>query len=201
MRFKTFILITLFPFLTQSQDFEIQESFWQYKVNSQNRYVNLLKLNDSKAIIIKVGYSSYWAQGTDSNFIVYNSDNSIKRFKVFEPYDLKSKVKIRRKRLKKKDYASYHKNLQRSIDANFLNIDKSKLNLQHKTVIEDGEEITIRKKVVDGVKYHFEIYQSGRESLFRSYAPRTFIEAKFPGWEHRKKLIELMSYFEELIIK
>lgn len=197
-KFLIHILI-LIPFISFSQSFQIPEIDWQGKTQTENNYVELLKLKDKNSLIVKIGYSSYWTKGLNSEFIVYQNDGKIKRFIVYQPNSAELKTKIKRKKIKKKEYQYYWSYLIDCIKEDKFKIDKSKLNITEKKGEETGTFVT--KIISDGANYHFQICQGKNYIAYGSYSPESFIEDKYPGWEERKKLVDLMRGFEQLTKK
>jgi hypothetical protein len=55
--------------------------------------------------------------------------------------------------------------------------------------------------VSDGANYSLEITQGCAYSAYSTYSPETYIEEKYPGWEERKKLVDLTKDIYNLIAK
>ena len=193
------ILFLLFSGNSFSQDFKIPELVWQGNDKTENSFIELLKLKDKNSLIVKIGYSSYWSKGQNSEFIVYQNNGKVKRFVVYQPSSTEKKTKIRRKRIKKKEYQYYWKYLNDCVSENKLKIDKSKLNITQKKGEKEGTMISMN--VSDGANYSFWICQGKNYLAYGSYAPIPFIEGKFPGYKERKKLVDLMNGFEKLTKK
>jgi hypothetical protein len=199
---KKNLLILLFLTLVGksfSQDFKIPKIEWEGKTETENNFVELLKLKDKSSLIIKVGYSSYWTKGQNSEFIVYLNDGKVKRYVVYQPNSTELKTKIKRKKIKKKEYRYYWNHLNDIIEGNKYVIDKSKLNITEKKGEEEGTMITMN--VSDGANYSFWICQGNNYLAYGSYSPESFIDGKFPGWKERQKLVDLMNGFEKLTEK
>ncbi|WP_179320522.1 hypothetical protein [Winogradskyella helgolandensis] len=199
---KKNLLILLFLTLVGksfSQDFEIPKIEWEGITETENNFVELLKLKDKSSLIIKIGYSSYWTKGQNSEFIVYLNDGKVKRYVVYQSNSTKLKTKIKRKKIKKKEYKYYWNHLNDIIEGNKYVIDKSKLNITEKKGEEEGTMITM--SVSDGANYSFRICQGNNYLAYGSYSPESFIDGKFPGWKERQKLVDLMNGFEKLTEK
>jgi hypothetical protein len=199
---KKNLLIILFLVIVGesfSQNFKIPELVWQGNDQTENSFIELLKLKDKNSLIVKIGYSSYWSKGQNSEFIVYQNDGKVKRFVVYQPSSPELKAKIKRKRIKKKEYQYYWNHLNNCIEENKYKIEKSKLNITEKKGEEEGTVIT--KMISDGADYSFWICQGKNYIAYGSYEPKSFIEDKFPGWKERQKLVDLMSGFEKLTKK
>ncbi|TNJ40880.1 hypothetical protein KFZ70_15025 [Tamlana fucoidanivorans] len=192
-------LLILVPLNSFSQNWQIPEIKWEEKTETENNYVDLLKIKDRNSLIVKIGYSSYWIKGQNSEFIVYQNDGKVKRFVVYQPNSAELKTKIKRKGIKKKDYQYYWNHLNKIIQENDYIIDKSKLNIDEKKGEEEGTVVT--KIISDGVDYSFWICQGKNYIAYGSYSPKSFIEDKFPGWEERQKLVDLINGFENLTEK
>jgi hypothetical protein len=52
-------LLILVPLNSFSQNWKIPEIKWEEKTETENNYVDLLKLKDRNSLIVKIGYSSY----------------------------------------------------------------------------------------------------------------------------------------------
>jgi hypothetical protein len=200
MRKSVFILFFLLCVgQSFSQEYSIPQIEWHGKDQTENQYIDLLKLKDKNAVIVKIGYSSYWIKGQVSELIVYQNDGTVKRFLVDQPNSADQKTKVKRKRIKKKHYPHYWKHLQDCIAQGKLKIDKSRLNIDEKEGPQKGS--VVYGKVSDGTTFSFWIYQGCHYIAFGSYAPTAFIEDKYPGYEERQKLVDLMYGFEELTRK
>ncbi|WP_396596257.1 hypothetical protein [Dokdonia sp. R86516] len=182
-----------------SQDSLIPKIEWNGTSENENQYVALLRLRDRNSLIVKVAYTGYWLKGISGKYIVFQNDGKIKRYNVFQPTDSDSKTKIKRKRVRKKDFEYYRAHLRNCVYENKLSIIKSKLNITEKPGAKKGTMIT--KVISDGANYHFGIYQGKNYIAYGSYEPESFIEDEFPGYQERKKLVDLMSGFESLMEK
>lgn len=192
-------ILLLIPIISFSQNWTIPKIDWQGETETENNYVDLLKLKDRNSLIIKISYSSYWTKGQNSEFIVYQNDGKVLKFIVYQPNSIELKTKIKRKRIKKKEYEYYWSHLYKIIQENKYIIDKSKLNIVEKKGEEKGT--VVRKVVSDGSNYSFWICQEKNYIAYGSYSPKSFIEDKFPGWNERQKLVDLMNGFEKLTQK
>ena len=192
-------LLILVPSISFSQNWQIPEIDWEGKTEMENNYVDLLKLKDRNSLIVKVGYSSHWTKGLNSEFIVYQNDGKVKRFLVYQPNSTEFKTKVKSKRIRKKHYAYYWNYLQKCVTDNKLKIDKSKLNITEKKGEEKGTVQSM--SISDGANYHFEIYQGKSYISYGSYEPETYIKNKYPASKQRQKLIDLMNGFEKLTNK
>lgn len=199
---KKNLLIILFLILVGksfSQDFKIPKIEWEGKTETENDFLELLKLKDKSSLIIKIGYSSYWSKGQNLEFIVYLNDGKMKRFVVYQPNSTELKTKIKRKKIKKKEYKYYWNHLNNIIEEDKYVIDKCKLNITEKKGEKEGTMITM--SVSDGANYSFWICQGNNYLAYESYSPKSFIDGKFPGWKERQKLVDLMNGFEKLTEK
>ncbi|WP_299626886.1 hypothetical protein [uncultured Tenacibaculum sp.] len=199
---KKNLLIILFLTLVGksfSQEFKIPKIEWEGKTETENNFVELLKLKDKSSLIIKIGYSSYWSKGQNSEFIVYLNNGKVKRYVVYQPNSTELKTKIKRKKIKKKEYKYYWNHLNNIIEGNKYVIDKSKLNITKKKGEEEGTMITM--SISDGTNYSFWICQGNNYLAYGSYSPESFIDGKFSGWKERQKLVDLMNGFEKLTEK
>ena len=167
------------------------------KTGGINQYIDLLKIRDSNALILKVGYSSYWSKGFKSNVIVYLTNGTVEKFEIFEPSSPTEKIKIKRGKIKKREYEYYWDFLTKSSKENRFKIDKSKLNITKKPDPEN-EEYFLSKSISDGVSYYFEIYQKDHFIAYQSYEPQSYIKDKYPGFEERQKLVDIMNNIERL---
>ncbi len=196
MRKVIIILFILISGKSFSQEFKIPELVWHGKDKVENRYIKLLSLNDKNAFIVKISYSSYWTKGVNSEFIVYHNEGKVNRYMVFEPIESSKKIKIKRKRVKKKNYQFYWRYLQICAQENKFIIDKSKLNITQKKGEEKGTVQTM--SVSDGTNYSLWVYQGKRYIAYGSYAPFSYIDAKYPGHIERQNFVKLITGFENL---
>jgi hypothetical protein len=192
-------ILILIPILGFSQNWTIPKIDWQVETETENNYVDLLKLKDRNSLIIKIGYTSYWTKGQNSEFIVYQNDGKVLRFIVYQPNSTELKTKIKRKRISRKEYKYYWNHRNDIIQGNKYLIDKSKLNITEKKGEEEGTMITM--SVSDGATYSFWMCQGKNHLAYGSYSPISFIESEFPGWKERQKLVDLMNGFEKLTEK
>tara|TARA_R100000935_G_C2762834_1_gene134352 strand:+ start:46 stop:648 length:603 start_codon:yes stop_codon:yes gene_type:complete len=192
-------LLILVPLIGFSQDWKIPQMNWHGKTETENVYIDLLNLKDGNSLIVKVGYSSYWSKGINSEFIVYQNDGKVKRYIVYQPNSTDLKTKIKRKRIKKTEYKFYWNHLLDIANNKMFQIDKSKLNIITKPAEEKG--MVISMSISDGTNYHFQITQGKNYIAYASYEPKSFIEDEFTGWEERQKLVDLMNGFEKLTEK
>jgi len=191
-----FILVSL---TCISQNLVIPENEWHGNEEKENVFLKLLNLKNENSIIVKFGFSSYWTKGTVSNFIVYENGGKVKRYEVFESYNTEKKIKIKRRRVKKKEFKHYWNYFSESITDGKLKIDQSKLNITEKKGTEEGTRESMM--VSDGANYHFWIRQNKKYIAYGSYAPNSYINGKYPGYKERQKLVDLINGFEKLIEK
>lgn len=182
-----------------SQNSMIPEVVWNGITENENQYVELLNLKDRNSLVVRVAYSGYWNKGLRGKYIIYQNDGRIKRFNVFQPSDSNLKTKIKRKKVKKKDYKNYWNYLNNCISEKKFHINKSQLNITEKPGKEKGIQLVL--SVSDGGTYHFSLHQSDKYIAYSSYAPESFIEKEFPGSKERQKLVNLMAGFESLMEK
>ena len=181
-----------------SQEFKIPNIEFKNKTEGLNTYINLLKINDEQALIIKIGSSSYWSKGLYSDFLVFENDGNVSFYECFFPLDTNKKQKIKKKRIRKSKRKFYWNFLSNSYKNNRFSIVKSMLNITSKS---NGDGTSTMISVSDGANYSPEITQGNKYSAFSTYSPNTFIEKKFPGWKERKKLVELTKDIYDLIKK
>lgn len=192
-------IVTLSTMIGFSQNSMIPEMVWNGISQNENQYVELLNLKDRNSLIVRVAYSSYWNKGLSGPYIIYQNDGKIKRYNVFQPTDSDLKTKIKRKRVRKKDFEKYWDYLNNCISEKKFQINKSQLNVNAKPGKEEGTSLV--KSISDGATYHFSIYQGKNYIAYASYEPKSFIEDEYPGFEERQKLVDLMAGFESLMEK
>jgi len=190
------VLLLVFSGHSFSQDFEISKIDWEGETKTENDYIELLDLKDKNALIVKVGYSLYAAKDQESEFIVYQNDGKVKRFAVSQSNSTDFKTKVVKRKVKSKNYEYYWKYLQECINENKFKIDKSKLALTEKR--RKKGKATQNESSTDGAHYHFQVYQGKNYISYGSHEPEAYIENKYPGFEERKKLVDLMNGFEQL---
>jgi hypothetical protein len=198
-RIYILIVLSLITFTLFSQNTVFPKFDWHGETKTENVYVALLGLKDKNALIVKIGYSSYWTEGMVSKFIVFQNDGKVKHFEVFQPRDSKKKIKVKRKRIKRKAFPYYWNYLNYCFDKQKFKIDKSQLNITEKINRKDG---TVQMmSISDGTTYHFWICQGKKYIAYGSYAPEVFIRNDFPGAKERQKLVDIMNGFEKIIKK
>lgn len=135
-------------------------------------------------------------EGIDSVVKVQVKDGKIMRFNIYQPSNSEMKTKVKRKRVKQKEYDQYWNHLKNCLAEKKHHINKSQLNIIKKPGKEKGTMLV--KSISDGTTYHFGIYQDKNYVANSSYSPKSFIEDKFPGFEERQKLVDLIAGFESL---
>ena len=191
-------LIILIPLISFSQNWQIPEIDWEGKSETENNNIDLLKLKDRNSLIVEFGYSTYSTNGQNLEFIVYQNDGKVKRFVVNQPNTTEKKTKIKRKKIKKKEYKYYWGFLNSCVKENKFKIEKSKLNITEKKGIENGKATVENMYISHRVKYHFWIYQGKNYIAYGSTSPKVYIENKFPGYKERQKLVDLINGFKSL---
>ena len=181
-----------------SQEAKIPKIEFKNKTEDLNTYINLLKIKDEQALIIKIGSSSYWSKGLYSDFLVFENDGNVSFYKCFFPLDTNKKQKIKKERIRKSKRKFYWNFLSNANQNNRFSIVKSMLNIRSKS---NGDGTSSMISVSDGANYSLEITQGNKYSAFSTYSPDTFIKEKFPGWKERKKLVELTKDIYDLIEK
>lgn len=190
------VLLLVFSGYSFCQEINIAKIDWEGKTKTENDYVELLDLKDKNALIVKVGYSSYMEKDQDSEFIVYQNDGKVKRFTVYKSTSTDFKTKVLKRKVKSKHYGHYWNYLQECVTENKFKIDKSKLNITEK----EGKKRRALQNISlkDGANYHFQVYQGKNYISYGSHEPEAYIENEYPGFEERKKLVDLMNGFEQL---
>lgn len=192
-------LFTLLSVTAFSQTPVIPNIVFDKKTEYVNKYVELLDIKDTNALILKEAYGNFWFKGTNATYIVYFNNSSVKGYKVFEPFDSSLKVKVSSMKIKKSQYHFYWDFLNDCVKNNRFSIDESKLNI---TIKEDLEKGTMETMIVsDGTKYIFGLFQNNQIIEYYSSAPKTYIEKGFPGAEERQKLVDLMADVDSVIKK
>ena len=181
-----------------SQEAKIPKIEFKNKTEDLNTYINLLKIKDEQALIIKIGSSSYWSKGLYSDFLVFENDGNVSFYKCFFPFDTNKKQKIKKERIRKSKRKFYWNFLSNANQNNRFSLVKSMLNIRSKS---NGDGTSSMISVSDGANYSLEITQGNKYSAFSTYSPDTFIKEKFPGWKERKKLVELTKDIYDLIEK
>ncbi|MFL9843647.1 hypothetical protein [Flavobacterium rhizosphaerae] len=192
---KLLLLLIITTFRIYSQEFNIPEIKFQSKNDTLN-YVKLLDLKDSNALIIKAGYTNYWYGGTNSDFLIYNNDGSIEKYKAF--FSFKGERKIKKIKVPKRKYKHYWKFIKDYAIDSLVAIDTRKLNIQKWT---DEKGVIQTRSIDDGTNIKFEILRDNNYSKFESYSAEYFIAEKVPGFEERKKFVLLVNKFEEIFDK
>lgn len=184
-----------------SLSYQIPEIAWQEKKETENTYIDLLKIKDRNSLIIKIGYSSYWSKGENIEFIVYQNNGIVKRFVVYQPNSPEFDEKIQQKRVKRNHYRYYWDFLEKCINENLFQIDSKKLNITQKTTIDEDKRTVESIIVSDGVNYQFQICQAKKVINYESYAPKSYIKEAYPGYEERQQLVDIMNQFKQLTKK
>ena len=194
---KLNILIFLFyNLICFSQEFKIPIFELKQKRETDNPNLKLLNIEDKNSLIINIGYSSYWYNGTIAKSLVYQNNGKVLLFEVFYPNDSLKKIKVRKKNIKKKNIKKVWEFLNHCSKDNRFNIDGSKLNI---TRIEDSEGILKYSSRSDAVNNIIEICQNENYTFLESYDPEYCIEQKQSEFEERQKFVNLITEIEKLI--
>ncbi len=196
---KTLFLILFFQSFSISlnaQDYKIPAIEFESKSETPN-FTNLLGINDPNCLIMSIGYSGYWQNGTISKFVVFQNDGKILKYDIYFKNGLDKPI-VKKRSLIKKKYKFYWEFLSNHFTKGSFKIDNSKLNIE----VKPEEENRVSTLVIsDGTLYNFNIYQNVNYISYSSYSPESYIERKFPGYEERQKLVNLVTEFEELYDK
>jgi len=158
----------------------------------KNPWISILDLDYDNVETVEAVTSNYHVEGNESKLYVYTKEDGVRYFMVYTaPKDKGSKRTIKERRLNKKQQR-YYVDLLRTMRANnFTNIDKSKLNITKKP---NGEFL----KVEGGTSFRFRYIGYDYYKDFYSYAPEKFIASRYPGWEERVKLLNLIIDFNKM---
>jgi hypothetical protein len=188
MKKITLLFFIFYTSISVAQKTKIPEIKYEGEFDSPNNYITLLKLKDEKSLIIKISFSNYWLKGTISEFIVYQNDGKVLKYIS----DVKNKIK--RKSLKKKNYFIYWDLLNKCIGEKKIEIQKNQLNITSKPS-ENGET---QLSVSDGTNETFELWKENKYIVYSSQSPLTYINEKYPGYQERQKLVDLIEEFSTL---
>ena len=191
-------LFLLFFIKTLAQDFKIPDFNFRYEVEGLNIYLDRLKIKDEQALIIKMGVSSHWTEGEYADFLVFENDGNVTFYECFFPNDLQKKQKIKKQRIKKSKRKFYWDFLSNSHKRGRFSLKRKKLNITTKP---NGDDTFSRLVISDGRDYTIKIIQGSKYISYSTYEPKTFIEQKYPGWEERKKFMNLRKDINDLIQK
>lgn len=192
------IVLLLFNLICFSQDFKIPTIEFKEKSENQNPYIKLLNLKDENALILKIGFQSYWYDGIHSHLIVFQNSGEVLRYDVFFPNDSLKKVKIKKKKIPKSKIQDYWNLIDKIVKEDKLNIDKNQLNIEK---VETKEGILKLSTRSDSIDESFEITQRNEFTYFSTYDPLYQISQKNPGFAERQKLVDLINEIENLIKK
>jgi hypothetical protein len=202
------ILFFVFAFSVSqsfSQDSLIPKIEWEGVLDSTNQYVDLLKVKDNNSLIVKWSITGDQEIGSSTNYVVFLNNRKVKKYFIYNLRTETLKPKINRKKIKKREYEFYWALLNKCILEKKLHIEESQLNIERRRSAKeiDKENGTILEIIEGGVShgsdYHFNIFQGKKYITFHSFAPEYYIEEKFPGFEERQKLVDLMNEFQDLI--
>ena len=196
---KILFLILFFQSFSISliaQEYKIPEIEFESKSETPD-FTNLLGLNDPNCLIMSIGFSGYWQNGTISKHVVLQNDGKILKYNVYFKNGLEKPI-VKKRNLNKNKYKFYWEFLSNHFTKGSFKIDNSKLNIEEKPEEENRVSTLV---ISDGTEYNFKIYQNVNYISYSSYSPEAFIERKFPGYEERQKLVNLVAEFEELYDK
>ena len=185
-----FLLFLLSTFTSFSQEFIFPKIDFKSTSEKPNSYVELLNLEDKNSLILKTSYSSYWYGDTFFYFLVFQSNGKVSKYEY--KLSVNKKIKIVKKKISKKNYKFYWDFLNNCLNENLFDIDYTQLNIVHKPKTGNLVETMT---VSDGLQQSFEISKLNEYSAFTTYAADSYIEKKYPGYEERQKLVNLMAKF------
>jgi hypothetical protein len=193
---KAIIIILVFTnTISFCQEFKIPTIDFDQETPNQNSYIDLLKLEDKNALIIKESYYSFWTKGIAAYFLVYQNDGKIAKYEVFFPSQKKYSTKTKKLKINKNKFKSYWQFINDCADNKRFKIQKDRLNIIEKPV---GDSIVETRNFTEGLTYEIEIMQNNKFIKYSSYAPKSYIEDEYPGYEERIKLVSLLKDIENL---
>ena len=194
------IVWCLFPFLISTQlkcqDFTLPQIVFEHQTDSIHSYIDLLNIEDNDALILKTSVSSYWDKGRYEKCLVYGHSGDVTIYKCFFPSDSKKRKKIKRKHVPLSKANTFHQFLEKCVADQRFDLASDSLNIRKKPN-EDGSVSTLM--IHDGASYSLTLLQGKGLSTYYTYQPSAYIEGRFPGWKHRKKLVELILEIEKLM--
>lgn len=193
MKYLLLYFFTICPVIICAQNSKIKEIQFEGIAIEENSYTEILKLKDQNALIIQIGYSSYPIRVLDSDVIVYLNNGKVELYKITESVENEVEAKVKKVKIKKNNYLQYWSFLNTCITQKKFNIDKAKLNF------EDKENSTLALATSGGQTYHFNVYQNKKYINYSSFAPKISISQKYPGFEEKQRLVDLMEGFEDII--
>ncbi len=158
----------------------------------KNPWISILNLEYDNVETVECVTSDYWVKGNESKLYVYTKTGEVRYFMIFTPpKEEKGKRVIKEKRLKKKQQ-DYYKDLLKKLRANnFTNIKKSRLNIKQRA---NGEFL----KISNGTSFRFRYIGYDYYKDFYSYAPQKYVDNRYPGWQERVKLLNLIIDFNKM---
>jgi hypothetical protein len=190
-----FIIIVVTTNFSFSQEFKIPVIDFDEVLPNQNTYIDILKLEDKNALIIKESYYSFWTKGISAHFLVFQNDGKVIKYEAFFPSQKKFNIKIKNQKLNKKNFKPYWRFLQECVNSERFKIQKNKLNIIEKPI---SDSIVETRNFTEGLTYEIEIAQNNKQLKYASYAPKSYIEDEYPGYEERIKLVSLLKDIENL---
>jgi hypothetical protein len=189
------IIIVFFGNFSFSQEYKIPLINFDQEIATQNEYIKVLKLEDKNALIIKESYYSFWTKGIAAHFLVFQNDGKVLKYEAFFPSQKKFEIKIKNQKLNQKKIKPYWQFLNECVANDRFKIQKEKLNIIEKPI---GDSIVETRNFTEGLTYEIEIVQNNKQLKYSSYAPKSYIEDEYPGFEERIKLVTLLKDIENL---
>lgn len=166
------------------------------KVNKIQKTIEQAKIEDEKDIIINTKLERGWG-GSETEIIVYRKNGTVNRYKDYDQIFADGKRKEEYKRISETELKNYWDFLNDCIKNKRFEIKAGLLNITKKP-IEKGSGSSEFIQVEDGTEYSIEIIQGKEFITYTSYAPETYIQNKYPGYEERQKLLDLISEIHNL---
>ncbi len=203
MKKSILYFILSFNIFSYGQNHEMPKIEFTNEFKVTNRYIDLLGIKDTNAILIKIGRqnSHFYEQDVETrienHYIVYLNDGKIKKYKQLLLYKNRKKENdsISEIKMKKEDFQFYWEFLDTCIKKGKFDIDINQLNIREKEI---GGGIATRI-FTGGTTYRFEIIQGNRFISLTSHSAKEYIADKISGYTERQKLVELVEEVEKIV--
>ncbi len=164
------------------------------KLSAPHELYDQLKMQDSESLLIEFHLSSYWNKKKVLNILYYNIEGAIRYYQIRSPKDSEN-YRVKKIKLNKAKQSEIIEYIMFLTQSGSIDLNPDRLNIRRKPI---DEETSKYISVYDGVTYNLSFIQNKGFSKFYSYSPDTYIREKFPGYEERQKLVDIVRTFYRL---
>jgi len=183
------VVIFLFLLGTCSNIYAAQPDSTQY-AGQKNPWLEILDLEYDNAETIETATTNYLVTGTESRLYIFAPDGTVRYFTFYIANGEQKKRKIKEEQLSQKQQEQIKQLLRRCRETNFSHINPKLLNI----TVKDNVDLIVSR----GETFRFRYIGLDYYKDFATYAPLRYIERKFPGWQDRAAMLNLIIDFTQI---